>query len=60
MAYLGSQVVAGTNYALFCHSTLVTAEPLSSIQVVTIYEDLEGNCSINNICTLDLATFAEE
>lgn len=60
MAYLGSQVVAGTNYALLCHSTLVTAEPVSSIQVVTIYEDLDGNCSITNINTLDLASFAEE
>ena len=60
MAYLGSQLVAGTNYALLCHSTSVTAEPLSSIQVVTIYEDLDGNCSINNIYTLDLASFAEE
>ncbi len=60
MAYLGSQVVAGTNYALLCHSTLVTAEPISSIQVVTIYEDLDGNCSVTNINTLDLASFAEE
>ena len=60
MAYLGSQVVAGTNYALLCHSTLVTAEPVSSIQVVIIYEDLDGNCSIANINTLDLASFSEE
>lgn len=59
MAYLGSQVVAGTNYAFLCHSTLVTAQPVSSIQVVIVYEDLEGNCTINNICTLDLAVFAE-
>ena len=59
MAYLGSQVVAGTNYAFLCHSTLVTADPVSSIQVVTVYEDLEGNCEILNICTLDLASFAE-
>ena len=60
MAYLGKQIVAGTNYALLCHSTLVTAEPVSSIQVVVIYEDLEGNCEITNINTLDLASFAEE
>ena len=60
MAYLGSQLVAGTNYALLCHSTLVTAKPVSSIQVVTIYEDLDGNCSITNINTLNLASFAEE
>ena len=60
MAYLGSQVVAGTNYALLCHSTLVTENPVSSIQVVTVYKDLDGNCSITNICTLDPASFAEE
>ena len=59
MAYLGSQVVAGTNYAFLCHSTLVTADPVSSIQVVTVYEDLQGNAEITNICTLDLASFAE-
>lgn len=60
MAYLGSQVVAGTNYAFLCHSSLVTAEPVTSIQVVTVYEDLEGNCEVLNINTLDLASFAEE
>ena len=59
MAYLGSQLVAGTNYALLCHSTTVTAQPVSSIQVVTVYEDLDGNAQVSNICTLDLASFAE-
>ena len=59
MAYLGSQLVAGTNYALLCHSTTVTAEPVSSIQVVTVYEDLDGNCQVTNIYTLDMASFAE-
>lgn len=59
MAYLGSQVVEGTNYAFLCHSSLVTAEPVTSIQVVTVYEDLEGNCEILNIYTLDLESFDE-
>ena len=58
MALLGTQVVAGTNYAFLCHSTIASADPaLSVIQVVTVYEDLDGNASITNICTLDAADF---
>lgn len=57
MAQLGSQVVAGTNYAILCNSKLVTAEPVSSIQVVTVYADLNGGAEISNICTLDIADF---
>lgn len=54
MALLGTQVVAGTNYAFLCRSKLVTADPVESIQVVIIYEDLEGNTTISEIKTVDL------
>lgn len=57
MALLGTQVVAGTNYAILCHSTLATAEPVSSIQLATVYADLEGNSEITNVCTIDAADF---
>ena len=59
MALLGTQLVAGTNYAFICRSTLTTKEPVHSVQVVTIYADLEGNAEINNIYTLDPADFNE-
>lgn len=49
VAYLGSQVVAGTNYALLCKGTTVTAEPKTSYYKVVIYEDLSGNCEVLSI-----------
>ncbi len=57
IAYLGSQIVAGTNYAFLCHSTLVTADPVTSIQLVIVYEDLEGNAAIAHIVTIDPSDF---
>lgn len=58
MALLGTQVVAGTNYAFLCRSKLVTAEPVESIQVVIVYEDLEGNATITGIKTVDVGQYA--
>ena len=57
MAYLGSQIVAGTNYAVLVEGELATEEPVKNIQVATIYEDLDGNVELTNICTLDPASF---
>lgn len=57
MALLGTQVVAGTNYAFLCHSKLVTAEPVESIQVVIVYEDLDGNATITSINTVDVSQY---
>lgn len=59
MALLGTQVVAGTNYAFLCFSTLQTEETIHGIQVVTVYEDLDGNAEITNICTVDPADYNE-
>ena len=60
MALLGTQVVSGTNYAFLCHSTIASSEPAYSIiQVVTVYQDLEGKATITNICNLDAADFTE-
>ena len=56
LAYLGSQVVAGTNYALLCKAESDDAP--ASILVVTVYLDLEGNAEILNIHGLDLAEFS--
>ena len=59
MALLGTQLVAGTNYAFLCKSTLTTQEPISGIQIVTVYADLEGNAEITNISTLEPADYNE-
>lgn len=55
VAYLGSQVVAGTNYAFLCSTTLVTAQPVTKLTVVKIYKDLSGNCSVLKITDVDFA-----
>ena len=58
LAYLSSQVVAGTNYALLYKAEAPNDAP-ATIVVVTVYEDLEGNAEITNTCGLDLAEFNE-
>ncbi len=50
---LGTQVVAGTNYAILCRATTVTAEPANALAVVVIYADLEGGAMITSICGFD-------
>ena len=46
IAYLGSQVVAGTNYAVLCFEKASTASAETKLSIVTIYEDLEGKAEI--------------
>ena len=51
VAYVGSQVVAGTNHAMLCKvapSTSGLSSPVT-LAVVYIYEDLEGNCEITEV-----------
>lgn len=60
MAYLGTQASEGTNYAVLCHSTLTTADPVKSIQVVTVYKDTDGTAFITNIATVNAADFNKE
>lgn len=57
IALLGTQVVAGTNYAFLCVGKTVTAEPVTNMQVVTIYVDPDGNAEINSICNLDMTRY---
>lgn len=53
LAYLGSQVVAGANYAVLCSATSMTAEPQSALAVITIYADLEGGAQILSVSGFD-------
>ena len=62
IAYLGSQVVAGTNYAFLCQA--VTAYPGSleadpAYAMVYLYEDLSGQVSILSIADFDIGAFCE-
>lgn len=59
VAYLGSQVVAGTNHAFLCRA--VTAYPGSletapSYAMVYLYEDLNGQVSILSIADFDIGS----
>ena len=59
VAYLGSQVVAGTNYAFLCR--VVTAYPgtvdtAPSYAIAYFYQDLQGNVSILNIADFDIGS----
>lgn len=59
VAYLGSQVVAGTNYQILCLGTTVTAVPVTAYKVVTIYKDLEGNATVSNVADFDIGAVEE-
>lgn len=59
-AYLGSQVVAGTNYAYLCNITTVTAEPKTKLNLVTVYEDLEGTARITHTKEVDITEYTTE
>ena len=59
VAYLGSQVVAGTNHAFLCQA--VTAYPgaleaAPAYAMVYLYEDLEGNVTILSIADFDIGS----
>lgn len=52
--YLGSQVVAGTNFKLLCKSTPIVPNAESKYVVVTVYQDLDGNAEITAIDDYDM------
>ena len=52
IAYLGKQIVAGTNYMFLCHGKTTTKEPVNLIQVVTVNQNLKGKATIKSIYSL--------
>jgi hypothetical protein len=50
IAYLGSQVVSGTNHAFLCKT-----DSDSFWSIVYVYENLDGVCEITNAYSLDIA-----
>ena len=53
VAYLGSQVVAGTNHAFLCQGTVVVPDAVPSWKIVYLYQDLQGNVSVLDIEDFD-------
>ena len=61
VAYLGSQLVAGTNHAVLCRASEINKG--SSWVIIYIYEDLQGEASVLNIADFDfggLCTYGAE
>ena len=54
VAYLGSQVVAGTNHVFLAQATVVYPDARPTYVLVYLYEDLQGQVTILNIADLDI------
>ena len=58
VAYLGSQVVAGTNHCFLCKATVVYPDAVPSLVLVYVYENLEGGAEVTQITDIDLAALS--
>ena len=58
VAYLGSQIVSGTNHCFLCKAQVVAPNTTPYLTLVYIYENLEGELEILNIAGLDLGELA--
>ena len=56
VAYLGSQVVAGTNHAVLCQASVVYPGAQPGFVILYLYEDLQGNVTILNIADFDIGS----
>ena len=59
VAYLGSQVVAGTNHCFLAQATVVIPDAQPSYKLVYLYEDLEGNVNVLSIVDFDFGALCE-
>lgn len=53
VAYIGDQVVAGTNHCILCKIATITPGAVETYAIVYLYEDLEGNVEITDIVGSD-------
>ena len=60
VAYLASQVVAGTNHCVLCKATPVVPNAKTTYSIVYIYEDLEGKAEITEIVSSKANTQSAE
>ena len=57
VAYLGSQVVAGTNHCFLAQATLVYPGAEPTYVLIYLYENLQGEVEIMNIADFDFGAF---
>lgn len=56
VAYMGSQVVSGTNYALLCRMAFVVPEAVETYALVYLYEALDGSVELTKVLDSGRAT----
>ena len=59
VAYLGSQIVSGTNYKFLCRSQAVTPDAEESFVTITVYEDLQGYAELTEVKDFHLTDYLE-
>ena len=57
LALLGTQVVSGTNYLILGTGKAAGQDPVASVYVATVYEDLKGNATFTDVSQLDLFAY---
>ncbi len=60
VAYLGSQFVAGVNYAYLCKEVTVTAQPETKLAAVVVYKNPQGEVSVYSVKDVNLAECTAE
>ena len=56
VAYLGSQVVAGTNHCFLCQGTVVAPDAQPQWKLVYIYQALDGTATVLSIADFDFGS----
>jgi predicted small lipoprotein YifL len=59
VAFLGSQLVSGTNYCILCEARVIVPDAAPYYALVYVYADLKGGAEILNIAALNLGDIAE-
>ena len=57
VAYVASQVVAGTNYMILCQEASDADAPAGAYQMVIVYSGFDGSAEIINSASFDLTAY---
>lgn len=60
VVYLGSQSVAGTNYAYLCNVTPITKDATTEIKLVTVYSDVNKKATVGEFYDFDLTAIGNK
>ena len=59
VAYLGSQVVAGTNHVFLAQATVVYPGAQPYYVLIYLYQDLQGGVQLMNVADLDVGALCQ-